>query len=127
MQLVRVTGYSREELLAMKVYDLNPHDQPGYLGGIHGNGSGKTGSIRFETRHRRKNAEIMDVEIVANYVAREGSEYSIAFVRDITERKRVERDLFKKNEELKTAYEQLAAVEQELRRQFDKLARSREL
>src|SRR5208337_5125730 len=85
----------------------------------------RTGSMRFETRHRRKNRETMDVEIVANYVTKDDHEYSFAFVRDITDRKRVERDLIHKNEELNGAYEQLASVEQELRRQFDELARSR--
>ena len=55
----------------------------------------------------------MDVEVVANYVTKGSTEYSIAFVRDITDRKRVERDLIHKNEELNGAYEQLASVEQE--------------
>ena len=121
---MRVTGYAQEELLAMNAFDLNPHISPeiwaGFMERLR-----KEGSLRFETGHRRKNGEIMDVEVVANYVTKGSTEYSIAFVRDITDRKRVERDLIHKNEELNGAYEQLASVEQELRRQFDELARSR--
>ena len=88
----------------MKVFELNPHINPDIWAGFMER-LRKDGVLRFETLHRRKNGEIMDVEIVANYVTREGTEYSIAFVRDITDRKRVERDLLHKNEELKAAYE----------------------
>ena len=53
--------------------------------------------MRFETRHRRKNRETMDVEVVANYVTKDDHEYSLAFFRDITKRKRMEEEfrLFK--------------------------------
>ncbi|PKL69805.1 MAG: hypothetical protein CVV30_00035 [Methanomicrobiales archaeon HGW-Methanomicrobiales-1] len=88
----RVTGYSQEELLSMKVYELNPVVNPDmwaeFMATLR-----KGESLRFETRHRRKNGEIMDVEIVATYVTEDTSEYSIAFVRDITERKRTEAEL----------------------------------
>ena len=88
----QVTGYSQKELLAMKVYELNPVVSPdtwaGFMATLR-----KDGALRFETRHRRKNGEIMDVEIVANYVTRDDSEYSIAFVRDITDRKHAEQAL----------------------------------
>ncbi len=122
----RITGYSQEELLSMKVYELNPVVNPGMWAGFMAT-LRKDGSLRFETRHRRKNGEIMDVEIVANYVTKDSSEYSIAFVRDITERKRAEQEILRKNEELNAAYEQLEAVERELREQFDKLAASQKL
>ena len=47
--------------------------------------------------------------------------------RDITERKRVEQSLLRKNEELNEANMQLAAVEQELRQQYDELASNQKL
>ncbi len=47
--------------------------------------------------------------------------------RDITERKRVEQSLLRKNEELNKANMQLAVVEQELRQQYDKLASNQRL
>jgi PAS domain S-box-containing protein len=119
----RNTGYSREELLAMKVFELDPDFKPDIWDGVI-QVLRKNGSMIFETRHRRKNGDIMDVEIVANYVTKGGSEYSFAFVRDITGRKRAEREILRKNEELNEAYGQLAAVEQELRHQYDELASS---
>ena len=42
---------------------------------------------------------------------------------DITERKRVEAELLRKNEELNASYEQIAATEEELRSNFDELNR----
>jgi PAS domain S-box-containing protein len=95
----RITGYSREELLAMKVYELNPVVNPDMWAGFMAT-LRKDGGLRFETRHRRKNGEIMDVEIVANYVTKDKSEYSIAFVRDITERKHAEKELAESKEYL---------------------------
>ena len=122
----RITGYSQEELLSMKVYELNPVVNPDMWAGFMTT-LRKDGGVRFETRHRRKNGEIIDVEIVATYVTKDSSEYSIAFVRNITDRKRDEQILLQKNEELKAAYEQQAAVEQELRQQFDNLAFNQKL
>ena len=44
--------------------------------------------------------------------------------RDITDRKTAELDLLRKNEEISAAYQQLAAIEEELRTSFDDLAAS---
>jgi len=94
-----VTGYSQEELLSMKVYELNPIVNPATWAGFM-TALRKDGALRIESRHRRKNGEIMDVEIVANYVTKDKSEYSIAFVRDITERKHAEKELAESKEYL---------------------------
>lgn len=117
----RNTGYSREELLAMKVFKLDPGFNPAIWDGFTEN-LRKNKHMLFETRHQRKDGSIMDIEIATNYVTREGSEFSFAFVRDITERKQAERALLKKNNELNAAYEQLAAIEQELRTNYENLS-----
>ncbi|MGA2161714.1 MAG: PAS domain S-box protein [Methanoregula sp.] len=122
----RKTGYSREELLAMKVFALDPDFSmevwQGFIKDLR-----KKGSMIFETRHRLKNGKIMEIEIATNYVKKDDHEYSFAFVRDITDHKRTERDLLQTNTELHAAYGQLAATEQELREQLDKLASSQKL
>ena len=48
------------------------------------------GSSVFETKHRRKDGEILDVEISATRVYLDGKPYLYAASRDITERKRTE-------------------------------------
>jgi len=47
--------------------------------------------------------------------------------RDITERKKAEDEIVKKNEELNASYEQIAAAEEELKGQFDALAESEQM
>ncbi|MDP1767342.1 MAG: PAS domain S-box protein [Nitrospirota bacterium] len=85
-------GYSREELLSMRVADIDPDHQtepsPRLLEELR-----QAGQLRFETRHRTKNGEIYPVEIVVNYVAFEGQELNFAFARDISERKLAEEAL----------------------------------
>jgi PAS domain S-box-containing protein len=49
---------------------------------------------------------------------------AVETLEDITDRKNAELNLLRKNEELGTAYEQLTAIEEELRTSFDELAKS---
>ncbi|MDD5142589.1 PAS domain S-box protein [Methanoregula sp.] len=85
----RVTGYSREELMAMTVFDLDPDFSPARwqesIADLR-----KNKKQFFQTRHRRKDGVIIDVEIGSVYVTREKEEISFCFVRDITERNRIE-------------------------------------
>ena len=77
----------------MKIFELDPDFQPGVW-------EASVTDLRerknqfITTRHRRKDGSIMDVEIVAVYVSQDDKEYSFAYVRDITERKRTEEALF---------------------------------
>jgi PAS domain S-box-containing protein len=88
----RATGYSREELVGMKIFSLDPDFDPSrYAESIADLRLRKTQT--FETRHQRKDGTLMNVEVVANYVAEQGEEYSFAFARDITDRKHAEYDL----------------------------------
>jgi PAS domain S-box-containing protein len=110
----RITGYSRDEFLTMKIFELDP-DFPSEVWEASVADLRRRKTQHIITRHRRKDGVIIDVEIIAVYVRRDGQEYSFAFVRDITDRKRAET-------ELQTAYEQVAAAEEELREQYEELA-----
>ncbi len=98
----RALGYSREELLARTVCDIDP-DFPSERWPIHWDELRQCGSLSFESRHRRKDGRILSVEITANHVELDGRELSCSFVRDITERKRVEKAL----QEREAKYRQL--------------------
>jgi len=81
----RLTGYSRQELLTMSVFDVRvqeePEDTKRHIQRII-----ESGSDRFESKHRCKDGRIVDLDVSVNYLAVEGGRI-FAFLRDITERK----------------------------------------
>lgn len=88
----RLLGYSREELTGTAVYEFDvafPEDQ--WAG--HWEELKRRGNVSFESRHRTKDGTFFPVEIIANYLEFRGREYNVAFVRDVTERKRAEEAL----------------------------------
>lgn len=105
----RVTGYSREELYAMKVFALDPDFTPArWEASI--SDLRKNRKQFFQTRHRRKDGKILDVEIGSVYVTRGPEEYAFCFVRDITEQKRIEAALCGSE----ALYRSLAEVSQDI-------------
>ncbi|MEO8340189.1 MAG: PAS domain S-box protein [Nitrospirota bacterium] len=85
-------GYSRGELCAMTVYDLNPDFEADMWPGFWAE-TKQRGTMVIETAHRAKNGRRIPVEVSVNYLSHEGREYHCAFVRDITDRKRAEEEL----------------------------------
>ena len=92
----RLVGYSRNELLKMNIPDVEAIEKPeetvARIAKIR-----KVGSDRFETRHRRKDGRIVDVEISVNYIEVAGGRFFV-FVHDITDRRLMEEAL-KESEE----------------------------
>jgi len=93
----RNAGYSRDEFLAMTVFDLDPDFTPEMLARSRMILKERKTNI-FMTRHRHKDGTIVDVEIMANHVSKDGKDYSFAFARDITRRKQME-DSLRESEE----------------------------
>ncbi|APW45926.1 sensor domain-containing diguanylate cyclase [Rhodoferax antarcticus] len=80
-----MSGYTQDELLQMSVLDLEATDKPEEVAArmVH---LYKTGRQQFETRHRRKDGSLWDVE--ASLTANAGSGGEIfAFLRDVSDRK----------------------------------------
>jgi PAS domain S-box-containing protein len=80
-------GYSREELLAMGVYDINPTARE-TVEKIREE-LGKSGSLVRETVHRRKDGSTFPVEVSLSRVQMD-RDYVVAIARDLTERKQAE-------------------------------------
>ena len=85
----RSLGYSREELCAMSVFDIDPtfteevfieHRRELYA----------TGSRTLETMHRRKDGTTFPVEITVNCLEFGGKKLTVSFAKDITERRRAD-------------------------------------
>jgi len=88
----RDTGFLRDELLAMTVFNLYPAVTPArweaFVQEL------RQGTTRlFSSQRRNRNGTFSDVEIMANHVARAGAEYIFSYARDITARKKAEEEL----------------------------------
>ncbi len=87
-------GYSREELLSMTFSDIDL-GIPRELWPEHWSALKRQGSVRMESNLRTKDGQIFPVETVLNYVKFGDTEYNCAFVRDITERKKMQDELIR--------------------------------
>jgi PAS domain S-box-containing protein len=104
----RLIGYSRDELLNMSIKDVEEieraEDIKERIRKIE-----EVGYDHFETRHRRKDGGIVDVEISVNYLSTAGGRMFV-FLRDITERKRMEEELRHNLDRFKKAMEGVIQV-----------------
>ena len=82
-------GYTQEELLKMKIYQLDPNfDTQKWK--KHRAETRELGSRTIETQHRRKDGTFIPVEVTINYIIFENKNISFSFAKDITERKKAE-------------------------------------
>jgi PAS domain S-box-containing protein len=84
----RSLGYTRGELLSMSVFDIDPGVHPSDMVWIDDR-LRSTGSITFDTIHRRKDGSTFPVEVSISRTTLDRP-YQIVVARDITERKRIE-------------------------------------
>jgi PAS domain S-box-containing protein len=84
-------GYSREELLSMTVFDIDPDIDESSRARVQQQ-LRESGFAIFERTHRRKDGTTFPVEVNAHRV-RLDREYDVSVSRDITERKRAEEAL----------------------------------
>jgi PAS domain S-box-containing protein len=81
----RMSGYSEQELLIMSIHDLESAETTDDTA-AHIQKVMARGEDRFESKHRRKNGTIFNVEVSVQYRPSEGGRF-VAFLRDITESK----------------------------------------
>ena len=87
---VWMSGYSCEELLAMSISDLEANERPEDTA-AHILKVIREGADLFETRHRRKDGAIIDVEVSA--MLQPETNQIFCFLRDISQRKAAEKQL----------------------------------
>ncbi|HDQ25934.1 MAG TPA: PAS domain S-box protein, partial [bacterium] len=87
-------GYTKDELMEKNLSDV---DTPEFAGKIAARVSQlvEKGSLIFETEHRKKNGEIMPLEVHARITEISGEKYVISAGRDITERRKAEEEIRK--------------------------------
>jgi len=101
----RLSGYSTDELAGMRIVDLEAHESPEETA-RHIRKIMLAGSDIFETRHRRKDGSVWEVEVHVSYLP-ENQGYFVAFLRDISDRKSAEQALRESHEQLTTLIETL--------------------
>ncbi len=97
-------GYTREELLRMSIPDIDPHYND-EIWRQHFPELRKRGSLKFETEHRTKDGRLIPMEVVANYVRLGTEERNCAIARDISLRKKSERELLRSHDEWKRTFD----------------------
>ena len=102
---IRRYGYSREEFLDMQITDIRPEaDVPRLIERLEASRTGadtKTG----QSRHRRKDGTLIDVEVRVHEVAFEGRRAMLVVAQDITEQKRSAEALRQSEERYRTLVE----------------------
>jgi PAS domain S-box-containing protein len=91
-------GYTREELLQLTIADVEGNESPQDVA-IHIKQVIAQGHDRFDTRNRRKDGSLVQVEVSVNLVEIGAERLLFAFVRDITQRKQAEQALIEAKEE----------------------------
>ncbi|MBL0311515.1 MAG: PAS domain S-box protein [Holophagaceae bacterium] len=95
------TGYSREEFLALNIYDLDPLvDQAAFAGAVEK--LRNSGALIWEGVHLRKDGSAFPVEVSLKLV-RLDRDYTVAVARNITERRRAEQSLLESHERFEMA------------------------
>lgn len=109
-------GYSREELTNLHLWDIDPlfpkermeEEWKQYQ-------KGEIGAQYLEAAHRRKNGTEFPIDVSSRHFWFGDTEFHVAFVRDITERKRAEQKLREQRENEKQRIQtELAKVRDEL-------------
>jgi two-component system cell cycle sensor histidine kinase/response regulator CckA len=85
----RTLGYSRAELMALGVNDINPEATPETWARIWRTLKEKK-SLDTESTHRRKDGTLFPVQITTSFVRFDGRDFAVGFAHDITERRRLE-------------------------------------
>ena len=88
----RLLNYTREELIAMSICDLDPNVSAESWA-LHWEQLKQKGSMTFESRYWSSTGHVVETEITANYLRYGGKEYDCAIVRNVTERKQAEATL----------------------------------
>jgi PAS domain S-box-containing protein len=93
------SGYSNKELMKMHIPDIDVMCDITKINSLLQEIRDK-GEVFFESVHKRIDGTMVNVEINARAMNFDGEPKVLALVRDITERKKIERELYHKNKEL---------------------------
>ena len=118
---LRNLGYSIEAMRELTLLDLKPDfDETGFRGLLEPLLSARSESIRFETRHRRRDGSLYPVDMHLQLVPSGERRIFLAMVLDITEHRRVESELRAGAARLRELAQRLAQTEEDERRRINR-------
>ena len=124
-RMADMLGYTPEEIIGRSQISFIAADEvPRQLKRTEERRQGKNG--RFECRFVTKDGRIRWMQVSATPIMNPDGTFkgSFAMHSDITDRKLAEMEILRRNEELHAAYEQLTATEEEIRQNYDEMAKS---
>jgi len=95
-------GYSKAELLQMSIADFEANESPADVA-AHIEKILSQGQDRFDTRHRRKDGSLVEIEVSVSLVELGGEKMFYVFTRDIMARKAMQAALVRAREEAERA------------------------
>lgn len=105
-QACRELGYTCDELIKLTVQDIDPNFPSNKLAHLWNELRSKK-KMLIETKHKTKSGVLIPVEISLNYINYNDQEYSFAFARNITNRKKADEDLRMANDKLRSEQQAL--------------------
>lgn len=104
----KMSGYSENELLSLTISDIEANETPDETA-IRINRIVANGSEIFETRHRRKDGQLFDVEVSVKFLDVNGG-ILVCFCRDITSRKQAEKALLESERRIRELAENMPVM-----------------
>jgi len=102
-----ILGYSQDELNGMPLKDIEARESAEEIARHMAEIIEKRHN-RFETRHRRKDGRIVDVEISSHFAGDGDDKFFFTFVRDITEQKHAEKKISEAHDHIQNVIDSIA-------------------
>ncbi|MHC4758275.1 MAG: PAS domain S-box protein [Planctomycetota bacterium] len=107
--LSHISGYSKEELLQMKIEDLEVIESPEQVA-QHIDKIIQQRYDRFETKHRHKDGSLIHVEVSTQFCDFADDKFFYSFIRDITTSKQAEKEIRESEKRYQTLFETSAVA-----------------
>jgi len=108
---LKITGYNKAELFKKNIHDIEINEEKKHK-------TINNKQIRYETRHRKKNKDIIDLEVRESIMPGIDGPLTALFVIDITQKKKAQQQIENYNKKLNQLTNHLQSVREEERRRI---------